>query len=149
MQKLLPSRIISRPPRFQLPHISRLFTAMVVFCLVFGVVSLRDRLGLDRYNNIFPSFSLGNTDTGVQPDRDILGTAVVRDDVYLNQISYWKSVIGARPDYRDAYIQLAQAEYSLGQYTNAKETLTHALTLDPNNTTIEDFLAVIESSTLK
>jgi len=49
---------------------------------------------------------------------------------------YWKQIITTYPEYRDGYIQLAQASYDLARFDEAKTYLNRAQTLDPNNTLI-------------
>ena len=49
---------------------------------------------------------------------------------------YWKQIISTYPQYRDGYIQLAQASYELKRLDEAKAYLSRAQTLDPNNTLI-------------
>lgn len=46
---------------------------------------------------------------------------------------YWKQIISTYPEYRDGYMQLAQASYDLARFDEAKEYLSQAQTLDPNN----------------
>jgi tetratricopeptide (TPR) repeat protein len=50
--------------------------------------------------------------------------------------AYWKQIISTYPEYRDGYIQLAQASYDLKRYEEAKTYLVQAQTLDPNNALI-------------
>ncbi len=49
---------------------------------------------------------------------------------------YWKQITMKYPQYRDGYIQLAQASYDLKRLDEAKTYLVQAQTLDPNNTLI-------------
>ncbi len=49
---------------------------------------------------------------------------------------YWKQITTKYPEYRDGYVQLAQASYSLKRLDEAKAHLNQAMTLDPNNTLI-------------
>ena len=46
---------------------------------------------------------------------------------------YWKQIISTYPEYRDGYLQLAQISYELKYLDEAKECLSRAQTLDPNN----------------
>lgn len=48
------------------------------------------------------------------------------------QTKYWENVVVQRPDYRDAYLQLAILEYRLGDKEEAKVYLEKVLILDPN-----------------
>jgi tetratricopeptide (TPR) repeat protein len=49
---------------------------------------------------------------------------------------YWKQITVTYPEYRDGYIQLARASYDLKRLDEAKTSLIHAQTLDPNNPVI-------------
>lgn len=46
---------------------------------------------------------------------------------------YWRSVVAARPDYRDAFLSLAAAAYQLGYFNEAKAAAQTAVTLNPNS----------------
>lgn len=46
---------------------------------------------------------------------------------------YWKTVIAAKPDFRDAYISLAAAAYQLGFTNEAKVAAQTALNLNPDS----------------
>ena len=48
------------------------------------------------------------------------------------QLNQWKEVIKEKPDYRDAYIQLATLAYQLKRLEQAKSYIDKALNLDPN-----------------
>lgn len=49
-----------------------------------------------------------------------------------NEISFWEKVVSEKPDYRDAYLQLAILNYQIYENEKAKEYLRIALELDPN-----------------
>lgn len=49
---------------------------------------------------------------------------------------YWKQIVSTHPEYRDGYIQFAQASYELKRLDEAKEYLLRAQELDPNNALI-------------
>jgi tetratricopeptide (TPR) repeat protein len=46
---------------------------------------------------------------------------------------YWKTVVSAKPDYRDAYISFAAAAYQLGFLDEAKTAAQTAMNLNLNN----------------
>lgn len=46
-------------------------------------------------------------------------------------ISFWEEVIKERPDYRDAYFELAVLEYKKGDFEKAKKYLDKVFELDP------------------
>ncbi len=48
------------------------------------------------------------------------------------EIRFWEKVIVKKPDYRDAYLQLAILNYQIFNKQKAKEYLHKALELDPN-----------------
>lgn len=48
-------------------------------------------------------------------------------------INTWKKVLEEKPNYRDAYLQLAYFYYQLDEKEKAKESLENAFELDPNN----------------
>jgi len=48
------------------------------------------------------------------------------------EISFWEKVISEKPDYRDAYLQLAILNYQIYKKERAKEYLEKALKIDPN-----------------
>ena len=50
--------------------------------------------------------------------------------------NYWKQITSQYPEYRDGYVQLAQASYDLKRLDEAKKYLHQANKLDPNNTLI-------------
>lgn len=48
------------------------------------------------------------------------------------EIAFWEKVAAEKPDYRDAYLQLAILNYQIYETNKAKENLAKALDLDPN-----------------
>jgi len=54
----------------------------------------------------------------------------------LRTYNYWKNVTEEKPDYRDAYIQLAIASDKLKKTDEAELYLDRAESLDPNNITL-------------
>jgi tetratricopeptide (TPR) repeat protein len=48
----------------------------------------------------------------------------------------WHHILAGRPDYRDAYVQLAALTYEAGNLTQAHAYLLKAQLLDPNNATV-------------
>ncbi len=72
---------------------------------------------------------------------DVLGLSIQQEDLtsdwqketerLLHAYSYWQSVIGERPDYRDAYIQLAYLAYLLRFDTEASQYINKVVTVDP------------------
>ena len=49
-----------------------------------------------------------------------------------HEISFWEKIIKEKPDYRDAYFQLAILSYQLGKIKKAQTYLQKTLDLDPN-----------------
>lgn len=56
------------------------------------------------------------------------------------EYTYWKAMTEKRPEYKDAYIQLAVSSYKTKRMDEAKSALTDALRLDPNNLEIPELL---------
>ena len=50
----------------------------------------------------------------------------------LNDLVFWQNVAEERPDYRDAYFNLALLNYQLKDFDKASENLKKALSFDPN-----------------
>ena len=50
----------------------------------------------------------------------------------LNEISFWQNIAQDRPNYRDAYYNLALLSYELRDFENARLNLEKVLSLDPN-----------------
>lgn len=48
------------------------------------------------------------------------------------EISYWENVVSQKPDYRDAYLQLAILNYQIYENEKAREYLKKVQELDPN-----------------
>lgn len=61
-------------------------------------------------------------------------------DQLKKRYTYWQAVAMDKPDYRDAFVTLAALAYQLGNVDDARIWLTKAYTLDPNSTTIQEFL---------
>lgn len=53
--------------------------------------------------------------------------------VLADQIIFWQEQIAAKPDFRDAYLQLVVLHWRLGRDFEADKFLKIALTLDPNH----------------
>lgn len=58
---------------------------------------------------------------------------------------FWSATVKQRPDYRDAYIQLASLAYQLERYEDAKKHLDTALRLDPNTPTARELEKLLQS----
>lgn len=80
----------------------------------------------------------------------VLGITTVDPEVILNNwkhekanlqkdYAYWQSVIAEKSDYRDAYLKLAALAYQLSYSSEAKNYLSQALELDPNNPALIKF----------
>lgn len=69
---------------------------------------------------------------------EVLGTTSWKQEPARSRelIAYWKDVAANRPDYRDAYIQLAALSYSQGDLISTKSYLDTARGLDPNGTAV-------------
>jgi tetratricopeptide (TPR) repeat protein len=58
-------------------------------------------------------------------------------------INGWETIVEAKPDYRDAYLQLAHLHYLLFQEEETLKNLQKATDLDPNYPLLEKMRAVI------
>lgn len=61
-----------------------------------------------------------------------LEIAKSRSSKIRQEISFWEKVVKEKPDYRDAYFQLAVLNYQLNHIKKAKEFLLKTLEIDPN-----------------
>lgn len=71
----------------------------------------------------------------------VLGEQISPFSVYqklLNQrqktdqeVNYWNQVIGEKPQYRDAYLQLGVSYYRMGMLEKSKESFSKAFRIDP------------------
>jgi hypothetical protein len=59
------------------------------------------------------------------------------------KLVYWKGIISAKPDYRDAYIIMGGLSYQLGNKDEATNFLSQALALDPNDADATRLLTII------
>lgn len=62
------------------------------------------------------------------------------------EIQKWEKIVLAKPDYRDAYFQLAILHYQLYNDKQAKEYLEKTLSLDPNFDPAKKLIRVIETN---
>lgn len=56
-----------------------------------------------------------------------------------HKISTWEEIAQAKPDYRDAWLQLAKLHYELKEVNLAKYYVEKALQLDPNYEVAQQF----------
>jgi len=61
-------------------------------------------------------------------------------------ISYWEKIIEQKPNYRDAYLQLAILNYKIYENKKALEFLKEALEIDPNFPAAKDLEKLINQS---
>ncbi len=62
-----------------------------------------------------------------------------KNDALQNQLTYWESIASNHPEYRDAYLAMAQLGYVLNNPKMVSENIRKAALLDPNGTTIKIF----------
>jgi tetratricopeptide (TPR) repeat protein len=152
-----------------LPHISRIFSASLwslLFALIgynIFLVAITKPLGYsDNISQIFihpfsapmhenlaqTLWDAGNRTLATQEFvlvselSPVLGastTAKIQQET-TNMI-YWQHIVSAHPDYRDAYLQLAQLSYQNGNLIQTQAYLLKAQALDPNNTTVNRLIA--------
>lgn len=58
-------------------------------------------------------------------------------------LNYWQQVASKKPDYRDAFLQLALAAYQLGNMPEARAAASQALTLDPTSPLVARILGMV------
>jgi hypothetical protein len=68
-----------------------------------------------------------------------------RSFLELPQTQYWYQLINQKPDYRDAYVQLAILAYNDHLCSLARTHLIHALSLDQTNKTVQNLIPIIEA----
>ena len=151
-----------------LPHISRIFSASL-WLLLFALISLNIILVISKplaySDKIFQILdhpfsapahedlaqTLLNSGARTLAGREfaliselspVLGAqTTAREQQNATEITYWENIIVAHPDYRDAYLQLAELNYQNGNLTQTQEYLLKAQTLDPNNATVNHLIA--------
>ncbi len=91
------------------------------------------------------------------PNSWVLGASTVDPDIILNnwqhersnlegQLNYWQNIVAQKPDYRDAYLELASLSYQLSRFSEAKNYLNQAVALDPNGTTVNKLSEVLKGT---
>ena len=50
----------------------------------------------------------------------------------IKEVSFWENEVRVRPNYRDGYMKLAVLNFQLKNFTESRENLNKALSLDPN-----------------
>lgn len=58
-------------------------------------------------------------------------------------LTYWQQVANEKPDYRDAFLQLALVAYQLGNMPEARAAASQALTLDPTSPLVARILGMV------
>ena len=72
-----------------------------------------------------------------------LGQKYLENSEYEEAITVFDQVIAIEPKCEQAYIGKAQAQYSLGEYENAIDTLTAGISMVDDSTALEEFLQKI------
>jgi len=67
-------------------------------------------------------------------------SAPARDSRTLHD---WQQIVSTHPDYRDAYVQMAEISYTQGNLKQTKAYLASAAALDPNGKAVTDILRFI------
>jgi len=156
-------------PRLHFPHISRLFSAFLLWTLLVSIISLNTFLWIKKplaySDGVFQVFthpfsatthntlaqSLWNSGARTRAGHEldivaelspVLGASTTaKAEKERADLTYWLAVVASHPDYRDAYVQLAALLYREGNLTQAHAYLVDALALDPNNTTVNRLTA--------
>ncbi|MBI5620069.1 hypothetical protein HY950_03850 [Candidatus Gottesmanbacteria bacterium] len=61
----------------------------------------------------------------------------------IQAMTYWQQVANKKPDYRDAFLQLALVAYQLGNMPEARAAASQALTLDPTSPVVVRILGMV------
>jgi hypothetical protein len=145
-------------PRLHLPHISRIFSAILWVLLIALFIANKPIAYSNDLFDVFhhPFSALAHEHlyqhlTGPVADQEqaiiaelspVLGAATTANEQQATiDMNFWQSVTVAHPDYRDAYLQLAQLNYQNGNLLQTQANLLKAQALDPNNTTINRLMA--------
>jgi hypothetical protein len=98
-----------------------------------------------QFDNL--SYKKTNTVLGVSTDDNsiVIKWQVLRDQKE-KEYQYWKSVLLNHKDYRDAYVHFAQAATILGKNDEAKDALSKAKQIDPNNKYILEIEGIISDT---
>ncbi len=68
----------------------------------------------------------------ISKEQEKVRQAMAKPKEIEEKIRYWEGVVKEKPDYRDAWVQLAANYYQLYQYSPAKSAISKALEVDPN-----------------
>ncbi len=90
----------------------------------------------DEARRLMAAAPSGNVLGATTDTRTILSEWESEQERLAQRYAFWQSVASARPDYRDAYVQLTSIAYQLGNLTDARAWLARAKALDPNFPTI-------------
>ncbi len=123
--------------RLKFPHISRFFSASLLWLGLLSLITYNVRVKMpDPDVLVHPGLAMAR-----EKQTQVLGAQTSQ------KIEFWKSIIAARPDYRDAYTQLASLSYTQGNLAGAGAYLSQALSLAPNNDIIQNLLAFVSRLT--
>lgn len=89
-----------------------------------------------------------------QEARDVLGATTTsagtlakweqEEKKIEEQYTFWQSVAASKPDYRDAYIQLAYLAYQREKFGEAHAWLAKAVTQDPNSFSVQKLRELLQ-----
>src|SRR5688572_17024816 len=94
-----------------------------LFCLLISILLIQT----DLYENLKHKQRLDNEKTKVYKD-----------------LSFWEQQIQEKPDYRDAYLNLAIINFQIGKLDEARANLARAFEIDPNYERRAKFEAVLK-----
>lgn len=131
----------------KIPHNTRLFTARIFsefvgkgllwFILLFVIVA-NVYMAYGKYLGALPFINrLSIRQIPNKGDtKNILGTTDTKPknevDNAKRNYDFWKTIIRDHPDYRDGYIRAAIHAYELGLFSEAREYVEKAKSIDPN-----------------
>lgn len=87
----------------------------------------------------------GQTVLGASTEpRELLNQWEQEPERLKRQYQFWQTVVREKPDYRDAYIQLAAITYQLSKPDEARSWLSRAATLNPTSPTIDKLTPLLK-----
>ncbi|OGY25008.1 MAG: hypothetical protein A2Y57_02440 [Candidatus Woykebacteria bacterium RBG_13_40_7b] len=84
------------------------------------------------YEEASKAVALSNNSPQASVELEKIKAVLEEEKKLYENIVYWEKEVLEKPDYRDAWIQLASNYYRIKDFGKAKEAINKALELDPN-----------------
>lgn len=124
---------------FSFPHISRLFSAALLFVALWGGLGVLLAVnGLSLKTRLAPSNSV--------QDKAVLGAAASESAKLTDQFTYWQTIAYENPDYRDAFVAAASLAYRLGKIDEARSLIDRAYALDATFPAVVEMKKILEGN---